>query len=69
MIVARDGVAQWTDFFRRALNSAISDRVEPNGPLLFWTTVQAMRWIYPFQIAALLLLSGLDWPKGIHLCT
>jgi flagellar biosynthetic protein FlhB len=64
MIVARDGVAQWTDFFRRALNSAISDRVEPNGPLLFWTTVQAMRWIYPFQIAALLVALGVGLAQG-----
>src|SRR5580692_8130965 len=54
-IVARDGMAQWTDFFRRTLNSAIVDPIEPNGPLLFWTSVEAMRWVYPFQIAALVV--------------
>src|ERR1700678_650710 len=64
MIVARDGAAQWTDFFRRTLNSAITDPIEPNGPLLFWTSVQAMRWIYPFQLAALVVALGVGLAQG-----
>jgi flagellar biosynthetic protein FlhB len=64
MIVARDGVAQWADFFRRTLNSATADPIEPNGPLLFWTTVEAMRWIYPFQIAALVVALGVGLAQG-----
>ncbi len=64
MIVARDGVAQWTDFFRRVLNSATADPVEPNGPLLFWTSIQAVRWLYPFQIAALVVSLGVGLAQG-----
>jgi len=64
MIVARDGAAQWTDFFRRTLNSAINDPIEPNGPLLFWTSMEAMRWIFPFQIVALVVSLGVGLAQG-----
>ncbi len=64
MIVARDGVAQWTDFFSRTLNSATADPIEPNGPLLFWTSVEAMRWVYPFQFAALVVSLGVGLAQG-----
>ncbi len=64
MIVTRDGVAQWTDFFRRTLNSAISDPIQPNGPLLFWASVEAMRWIYPFELAALVVAVGVGLAQG-----
>jgi len=64
MIVARDGVAQWTDFFRRTLNSAVTDPIEPNGPLLFWSSVEAMRWIFPFQITALVVALGVGLAQG-----
>jgi flagellar biosynthetic protein FlhB len=63
-IVAKDGVAQWTDFFRRTLNSATADPIEPNGPLLFWTSVEAIRWIYPFQLAALVVSLGVGLAQG-----
>ena len=63
-MVARNGVAQWTDFFRCTLNSAITDPMEPNGPLLFWTGIEAMRWIYPFQLAALAVALGVGLAQG-----
>ncbi len=63
-IVARNGVAQWTDFFRRTLNSAITDPIEPNGPLLFWTCIEAMHWIYPFQLVALVVALGVGLAQG-----
>jgi flagellar biosynthetic protein FlhB len=46
-------VHQWTVYFREVLALASSDSIEPNGPLLFWTTVEAMRWIFPLLFAAL----------------
>jgi flagellar biosynthetic protein FlhB len=51
---------QWTAYFRNVLSLAGSDSIEPNGPLLFWTSVEAMRWIFPLLLAALTvaLLSG-----------
>ena len=50
---ARQGVADWTEFFRNSLESANADTIGTNGPLLFWASVEAMRWIFPMQLAAL----------------
>jgi flagellar biosynthetic protein FlhB len=52
-LIAREGGGRWTDFFRNALESANTDSIEPNGPLLFWTSVEALRWVVPVQLAAL----------------
>lgn len=50
---ARQGVNDWTEFFRNSLESANADTIGTNGPLLFWASVEAMRWIFPMQLAAL----------------
>lgn len=63
-IIARNGVAQWTDFFRNTLSSASTDSIEPNGPLLFWTSIQALRWVFPFQIAAFVVALGAGLAQG-----
>lgn len=46
-------VSSWTLFFRNVLNSSITDSITPNGPLLFWTSVQAIRWVFPIFAAGL----------------
>ena len=50
--MGHDAVPQWTHFFRSALDSASSDTLEPNGPVLFWTSVQTMRWVFPILAVA-----------------
>jgi flagellar biosynthetic protein FlhB len=52
-LTAREGASHWTEFFRNTLESASTDSIGTNGPLLFWTSVEAMRWIFPMQFAAL----------------
>src|SRR5665213_504921 len=61
VLMTRQGVDQWTDFFRNTLASASTDSIDANGPLLFWTSVEALRWVFPFQLAALVvaLIAGL----------
>ena len=49
----RTAVPHWTSFFKSTLDSAASDSIQPNGPLLFWTSVEAMRWVFPILAAAL----------------
>jgi flagellar biosynthesis protein FlhB len=51
----------WTQFFRSTLELAGQDSIESNGPLLFWSSVEAMRWIMPILFAALAmsLVAGL----------
>jgi len=49
----RQAVPQWTLYFRNVLDSAGSDSIEANGPLLFWTSLEAIRWVFPMLTAAL----------------
>lgn len=53
--VGRGALPRWTDFFRNVLQSASSDSIEPNGPLLYWTCIEAMRWTFPILVAALVV--------------
>jgi flagellar biosynthetic protein FlhB len=51
--MSRQALPQWTSFFKRTLDSASSDSIDSNGPLLFWTSIEAMRWVFPILAAAL----------------
>lgn len=51
--MGRSAVPQWTTYFRNVLDLAGSDSIEPGGPLLFWTSIEAMRWVFPVLVAAL----------------
>lgn len=57
----RTAVPHWTSFFQNVLDAANSDSIEANGPLLFWTSLEAMRWVFPILSAALFvaLFTGL----------
>jgi flagellar biosynthetic protein FlhB len=62
--MARDGAGHWTDFFRNALASASTDNIEANGPLLFWTCVEVLRWVVPIQLCALLVALAVGFAQG-----
>jgi flagellar biosynthetic protein FlhB len=63
-LMARQGAAQWTDFFRKTLESANTDAIETNGPLLFWTSIEVLRWVVPLQAAALVVSLGVGLAQG-----
>jgi flagellar biosynthetic protein FlhB len=52
-LMGRQAVPHWTYFFRTTLDLASSDSIEANGPLLFWTSVESLRWVIPILLAAL----------------
>jgi flagellar biosynthetic protein FlhB len=52
-LLGREAVPHWTHFFRTTLDLASTDSFEPGGPLLFWTSVEAMRWVFPIVLAGL----------------
>lgn len=54
-LLGQQALLQWTRFFRTTLDLAASDSIEPNGPLLFWTSVEAIRWIVPVLLVALVV--------------
>ncbi|MGO9339058.1 MAG: flagellar biosynthesis protein FlhB [Terracidiphilus sp.] len=63
-LMARQGAGQWTDYFRSTLASAQAESIESNGPLLFWTTVEELRWVVPIQLAALAVALGVGLAQG-----
>jgi flagellar biosynthetic protein FlhB len=57
--MGRNAVPRWISFFRNVLDSASTDSISANGPLLFWTSLEAMSWVFPILAAAL----------GVSVCT
>ena len=49
-LLGRDAVPHWTYFFRNTLELASSESIEPGGPLLFWTSIEVMRWVIPIAV-------------------
>jgi len=60
-MMSREALPHWTHFFRSTLELANSDSIDANGPLLFNTGLEAIRWIAPVLVVALgvSVLSGL----------
>jgi flagellar biosynthetic protein FlhB len=54
----------WSDYFRNVLESASTDSIEPNGPLLFWTSIEAMRWVAPIMFCALAVSLAVGFAQG-----
>jgi flagellar biosynthetic protein FlhB len=53
--MGHDAVPRWTTFFRNVLDSAGTDSIGPNGPLLFWTSIEAMSWVFPILSAGMIV--------------
>jgi flagellar biosynthetic protein FlhB len=62
--MGQGAVYQWTAYFRNVLSLAGSDSIDPNGPLLFWTSIEAMRWIFPLLLAALAVSLFTSFAQG-----
>jgi flagellar biosynthetic protein FlhB len=61
VVMAPTAVTHWTVLYRNTLDVAASGDIESNGPVLFWSAVEVMRWIVPILLAgmALSLFAGL----------
>jgi flagellar biosynthesis protein FlhB len=53
-IMAPTAVTHWTTLYRNTLYVAASGNIESNGPVLFWSAVEVMRWIVPILLAAMM---------------
>jgi len=51
-VMGRNAVPEWTQYFRNVLDLAGSDSLEAGGPLLFRSSIEAMRWVFPMMLAA-----------------
>lgn len=52
VLIAPQAIRSWGLFFRGALNSGVTESVQPNGALLFWSSVEVARWILPVFVCA-----------------
>jgi len=60
-IMAPSAVTHWSVLYRNTINAAATGDIEANGPVLFWSSVEVMRWIAPILLAgmAVSVLTGL----------
>lgn len=60
-LMAPSAVTHWTVLYRNTIYAAATGNIEPNGPVLFWSAVEVMRWIAPILMAgmAVSVLAGL----------
>ena len=61
VLMAPTAITHWGVLYRNTLYAAASGDIDPNGPVLFWSAFEVMRWIVPALLAgmALSILSGL----------
>jgi flagellar biosynthesis protein FlhB len=55
MLMVPTALTHWTMLYRNTLYVAASGNIDRNGPLLFWSSVEVMRWIVPILSAAMVL--------------
>jgi flagellar biosynthetic protein FlhB len=53
-IMAPSAVTHWMVLYRNTINAAATADLEANGPVLFWSSVEVMRWIAPILMAGML---------------
>ncbi len=61
MLIAPSSLAHWRTLYRNVLAAAATGDMTANGPVLFWSSVEALRFLGPILFLAMLLsgLSGL----------
>jgi flagellar biosynthetic protein FlhB len=63
-LTAQQATLHWTDFFRNALDAANTNAFDAGGPLLFWTSIEAFRWVVPILAAALAATLAAGYAQG-----
>ncbi|MFY9856062.1 MAG: EscU/YscU/HrcU family type III secretion system export apparatus switch protein [Terracidiphilus sp.] len=53
-LMAPTAVTHWTSLYRNTLYAAASGNIESNGPVLFWSAFEVMRWIVPILLAGMM---------------
>ncbi len=62
--MAKGAIVHWTGFYRSVLNQAATSTIESNGPVLFWSVLEVLRWIVPVLLAAMLLSAAAGLAQG-----
>lgn len=51
MMMAPTAVTHWGSLYREVLNVAATENLDVNSPVLFWSSVEVMRWVVPILLA------------------
>jgi flagellar biosynthetic protein FlhB len=57
-------VDRWATFYHGLLTAACSGDISPEGPVLFWTAVEVLRWIVPVLLVAMALSVSATLAQG-----
>jgi flagellar biosynthesis protein FlhB len=63
-LTAEQAAHHWTDFFRNALDAASTGSMDVNGPVLFWTSVETLRWVLPILATAMAVSLAVGVAQG-----
>ncbi len=64
VLMARGAASHLRTFFRSVLDSASAGSMQGNGPLLFWTSIEVLRWIVPILLCALVISLAVGFAQG-----
>ncbi len=64
LLMSADMAAHWRSFYSSLLASASTDNFTADGPVLFWSAVEVLRWIVPTLLVAMLLSVGAGLAQG-----
>ena len=64
MGMAADAAPRWTHLYRMTLDTAAAEGVTANGPVLFWCTVEVLRWTVPLLGVGLVLSLAAGLAQG-----
>ncbi|HEV2575612.1 MAG TPA: EscU/YscU/HrcU family type III secretion system export apparatus switch protein [Acidobacteriaceae bacterium] len=59
-----DMAAHWSRFYEGLLVAASDSDFSASGPVLFWSSVEVLRWIVPVLLVAMLLSVGVTLAQG-----
>ena len=63
-IMTQGAVTHWATFYRNSLDAAATGNIESNGPVLYWSTLEVLRWIVPVLGSAVVLSVGAGFAQG-----
>jgi flagellar biosynthesis protein FlhB len=63
-LIGRDAIPRWTQYYRTMLDLAISESIEATGPVLYWTSIEALRWVLPILAGGFVVSLGAGLAQG-----
>ncbi len=64
MLLASGMAAHWRALYAGSLETAAADDFSASGPLLFWCSVEVLRWVTPMLLVGLVLSLGAGLAQG-----